>query len=193
MNKFKFKKGFTLIELIVVVMLFMIIFLITMAFINLASGQVKSMHTKMLTNDVRSATDVIFQKLNNANATAQAVTLPSVSPKGFTVNNNILVTVSKGANGTIECNFFGLKENAIWMHRGCPIAAFNSRFLDERLTSDKIKVTSFTPTFTADPVPNIKIKIIAEDADPKYAGEENKITFESAYTMDYVVWKQMNP
>ena len=60
-------KGFTLIKLLVAVGVFFILFLIILAFVRLAVGQTATLHTKMLTADLRNTLDTLSVQINNAN------------------------------------------------------------------------------------------------------------------------------
>src|SRR3990167_6454863 len=60
-------KGFTLIELLVAVGVFFVLFLIILAFVRLAVGQTTTLHTKMLTSDLRNTLDALSVQMNNAN------------------------------------------------------------------------------------------------------------------------------
>ncbi|MCL5407701.1 MAG: prepilin-type N-terminal cleavage/methylation domain-containing protein [Patescibacteria group bacterium] len=191
------KRGFTLIEMMIAVFVFMILFLIAASFVNLAAGSTKSNRTKLLTSDLRNALDVISQKMNNANGRALDI-------YGFKVNNNNILGI---ASSDGSCTFFGknnnntpadIKDDFIAMKylnscNGWPVQTD----LDQKLTDPKnITVTNVSFTLT-DPIisnsptksPYLKVVIEAQDADAKYEND-NKIKLETSYTMDYLTIKK---
>ncbi len=195
----KVHRGFTLIELIVAVFIFMIVFLITMAFVNLASGQVKSLRTKRLTADIRNAMDTIAQKMNNANASRSLPTDPDIY--GFHAYNDILGIAYKDQSGQEKCTFFRKVDYQIYMEEDlCNNVYSFPSFLSKKqsLTSSAVKITNFVLQGSYltggcdDPAPYITITIEAEDAEPRYA-EDNKITIQTSYTLDYLTIKKLEP
>lgn len=194
------KKGFTLIELLVAVFVFMILFLIIMAFVRLAVGQTKSLHTKMLTSDLRNTMDILNQKMMNANY-KEKITWPATTIHGFKYIDNIIGTVSK--DGT--CSFIGKNGDTISIYtKGCTgeVGPWpKADQLDIPITNvNTVKVTNFTvtgkcyrcglegPPSGSNIVPYITVVIEAEDKDPKYA-TDNKIKIETSYAMDYMTIK----
>lgn len=190
------KRGFTLIELLVVVVIFMMIFLMTMAFVRLASGSVISARQKLLTNDIRNATETISQRMANVNA---SVSVDTTIVKGFDVQEYdpttpVLSVISRDEYDVCTIIFFTVRDNAFWMKR---IEACNNistpglNEYDQRLTSENTKVTGFELIKTdIGAIPYLTVTIKAEDADPQYVAD-NKIEFQTSYTMDYQVWKNM--
>lgn len=154
------KQGFTLIELLVAVFIFAILFLIIMAFVNLAVSQPKSSHTKSLTTSLRHTLDTINQKLDNANVRVNTMT-PNIY--GFRVysdgsGNKILEianyskTVS-GANVT-TCTFIAERLDTITstyrifmgFYNNCPNTANlpSAANLDKPLTDTNVALNSPT-------------------------------------------------
>lgn len=202
------KKAFTLIELLVVVVIFMMIFLMTMSFVRLASGSVISARQKLLTNDIRNATEMISQKMNNANASVAVGSLEfmgainSITIKGFDVKKYnpttpVLSVISKEAMSvgtSCSISFFTVRDNALWMKKteACiNISAPGLSEYNQRLTSENTKVTGFELIKTdIGAIPYLTVKITAEDKDPQYSAD-NQIQFQTSYTIDYLTWKNM--
>lgn len=184
------KRGFTLIELLVAVAIFMVIFAIVASMVNLAAGSTKSARTKLLTTDLRNALEIINQKMNSANAKADAT--PPIY--GFRVDGKIL-GIAQDVSGSVKCAFIGLNAaNRIMMLEKDNCTSWPSvAELTQPLTPETIKVTKFdfSPknqienlSSSITQAPQLKIIIEAEDTDPKYASD-NKITLQTGYTLDY--------
>ena len=177
-------KALTLIELIIAVGIFVIVFLLTTSFVNLAAGQVKSTRTKTLTIDLRNAMETISQKLNSANAKE---TVGGVTIYGFKVNNNILGIVSTDGNKT-TCTFIGKNgDNLAVLGNNCGGQWPTAAQLTQVLNAPTIKITKLE--FPADcemPIcsqtPYLTIKIEAENLVKKSA-DEDIITLQSSYAL----------
>lgn len=199
--KFSQKSGFTLIEMLVAVMVFMIVFLIASSFVNLASGSTKSNHTKMLTGDVRSALDTIMQKLNSAN---DKVAIGGDMVYGFALHTlgsqKILGIVHQIDMSHKECTFIGKRSTGIYMKvdnddNNCSWPTNPSQLNQPLTDSSKIDVTSLTFNPPSNPgyvmtnqnptqSPYLFIHIDAWDKDSKYQ-TDNQITIDTSFTMDY--------
>jgi len=186
-------QGFTLIEMLMAVFVFMILFLIASSFVNLAAGSTKSARTKILTNDVRSASDIISEKINNAN---QKVAVGTDTIYGLKVKNNILGIATTTGSGT-RCTFFGENGDSLSMLEGsCPSSWPVASGLTKKLTGSSVKITGLTFTLanevtpTSTTSPYLKIVVNAEDADAKYASD-NQINLQTSYTIDYQTIKRL--
>lgn len=191
------RKGFTLIEMLIAVFIFVILFMIAASFVNLAVGSTKSVRTKLLTNDLRNTIDIINQKMNNANGKA---TPPPIY--GFRTNGGILGIASSDDS----CTLIGRKTEAssslgylAMSTVSCASIhpAWVTSDLTQRLTSTNINILSFDISNSYEMInknpsqaPYIKIVITAEDTDPKYQAD-NQITLQTSYTMDYMTIKRL--
>lgn len=190
MNKIFYKKlGFTLIEALVAVFIFMILFLITASFVNLAAGSTKSRQTKILTSEIRNALDVINQKMNNANAKTTGTNI-----YGFKLNGTVL-GIANTDGATTTCTYIGQVGTGIYMRYDSCSSWPTLTADDSPLTNtNTVNVTGFdlnpggvdyfmtnnSPARS----PYLKISITAQDADPKYQSE-NVINLQTSYTMSY--------
>jgi len=203
-------RGFTLIELLVAVFVFFILFLIIMAFVNLAVGQTKSLHTKMLTTSLRHTMDTISQKMNSANDFAD---IGSNDIYGFKVNGGILGIANEVA-GSTQCTFIGEKQDKtsppnyyrIYMKvNNCSGQWPTTTDLDQPITDTSVAIDPpnadpslaglvFSGTLTWTPasldVPYLKIIIRAKDKDPKYTND-NQITLQTSYMIDYLTIQRL--
>lgn len=181
------KKSFTLIELLVAVFVFVILFMIIMSFINLASGQAKSLRTKVLTTDARGVLETISQKVNNAN---DKKTVGTITIYGFAVNSGIL-----GLASTDGCTFIGKNGTALKMKIDKNCSKWPSPTdLDQPLTGANVEIVNaateplftvknpFDPASTTPPVLKVNLKL--QDTDSKYP--ENIITLQTSYALDYL-------
>lgn len=206
MNKSCKQSGFTLIEMLIAVFVFMILFLIAASFVNLAAGSTKSNRTKLMTNDIRSALDVISQKLSTANG------ISTSGIYGFAVNSttgDLGIVSDDGTN--IICTFIGKVSvgtpaiGGIYMRTGTdcswPSGTKILSISDQPLTNNKninittnptgtTKIFTLTDAITSsnkttyNKSPYLKVLIEAKDTDPKYESD-NVIKLQTMYTMDY--------
>ncbi len=196
------KRGFTLIELIVAVVIFMIIFLITASFVSLASGQVISLRTKMLTNDVRNTFETINQKANNANANISIGVddiygLASIGPI-VDLDNDILLVVFQTGSGNCLASYFAKKTNtdAIFIYEeeynNCiPTGLPSAADFTQRMNSEDVKITNFSVSQNdIGSIPYVTIEIYAQDAQPQYEND-NQIKMRSSFTVDYLMRNNM--
>lgn len=182
------KKAFTLIELLVVVVIFMMIFLMTMSFVRLASGSVISARQKLLTNDIRNVYETISYSVNNASGRIAGTMGPIV------VNNNpniLMVLRTRIVGGTIDCSqiFYFAKEGAIWTteRQTCLDSSWPGQNDPiSRMTSSEIKVNDLKFNYSKDSagIPYLQMIINAKDADLQYQND-NVIDFQTSYTVDY--------
>lgn len=189
----KQKKGFTLIEVLVTVVLFSLIFLVAMAFVKIASGQAKSLHTKKITAEIRNAMDKISQNLNTG---AAKLTIGGTTVYGFNIKNDVLGIANSAS--PVKCSFFGVYNGKIMMREDDVCTTwFTPSQLDNNLTSSSIKITTpanaifdVHPMTAINPTtaPYVKITIGAKDGDPKYEAD-NTIDVTTIYTMDYLTVK----
>lgn len=185
------KHGFTLIEMIMAVFVFMILFLIAASFVKLAAGSTKSNRTKLLTSDVRSALDTIGQKMNGANG--YAILSTGGSTYGFRVTGNILTIINFDGTSN-NCTSIGKDGSSIYMDvSGCTGTLTNDK---QVMTGANVYVENLTFTSIvngAKPTtisPYLTITIQAHDIDPKYT-TDNVINLQTSYTMDYQTIKRL--
>ncbi len=189
-------KSFTLIELIVAVVIFMIVFLVTASFVSLASGQVISLRTKMLSNDIRNTYETSNQKANNANAKATVEGILDTVNGLAEYNQNTLVVASEDERGSGNCktSFFTIKDDAIWMKEFSDCSSVTIPLPDEydqRLTSNDITINSFSVSQSdIGSIPYVTIEIDAQDAQPQYEND-NQIKMRSSFTVDYLMRNNM--
>ncbi|KKQ18128.1 MAG: hypothetical protein US31_C0009G0027 [Berkelbacteria bacterium GW2011_GWA1_36_9] len=213
------KRGFTLIEMLVAVFVFMILFLIAASFVNLASGSAKSTRTKLLTSHLRNTFDVISQKMNNANGHASMGSDPdiygfgiqdvSTGPPGKSIETEVLGIASYDKDtSTTSCTFFsrvfigaivgGGGQSYLYMANSDCSEPWPNLFLVGKPLFDPNNISgNFNPTMTpsvwkpSDQIaPYLTIQITAQDTDPKYA-TDNIITLKTSYTMDYQTIKRL--
>lgn len=215
MNIRRKNKAFTLIEMIIAVFIFVILFLIAASFVNLAVGSTKSVRTKLLTSDLRNTMDLINQKMNNANSKVR-VGISSSDPiptidniYGFrvvTTDGGAKVLVISSSDGS--CTFIGKlttnnlgtivsgKRNSCDNQRPVPEPG-NANEFAQKLTPLSVNVASLD--FHAGPPLEAGYTMI--DTNPTQAPyleivikaqdaddkwkDDNQIQLKTSYTMDY--------
>ena len=144
--------------------------------------------------------------MNNANASVSVGTsefsgvvgettiMKGFDVKKYDLNIPVLSVISMDEYNRCSISFFTVRDNALWMKKtpNCTnISAPGLSEYDQRLTSENTKVTGFELIKTdIGTIPYLTVKIIAEDADPQYK-DDNRIDFQTSYTIDYQTWKNM--
>ena len=185
-------------ELLVAVGVFFVLFLIIMAFVRLAVGQTTTLHTKMLTADLRNTLDTLSVQMNNANGKITVSSGETIY--GFRIfNENTPNEILALASFDHKCFYIALNRGTVnvVMDPYCDNRAVPSiSSMGSSITSPGINVTglSFTPNYQMtdtdlEQTPYLRMTITAEDRDAKYL--DNKITLQTTYSMDYLTIRRL--
>lgn len=194
--------GFTLIELMVTIAILAIVVVLVGNLTNYTVGRLKSNQLKSTNDALRSALNIMGQKMNNAN---DKVTIGTDTVYGFKVYGNepnqvLTIVSSSGSGSTKTCTYFGMKSGSLKMSQAvansdtCNELTVES--LDHKITSDKIFVQSFEAETTnrmtninTKSIPSVKITIMAHDTTDE-SGIQTKL--ETTFTMDGENVKYLN-
>lgn len=199
------KSGFSLIEFLVGVFIFSLVFGMTIISVKLASGKVASSQNKNVSIELRNAIETISQKMNNANAhqTINNFLGKKLEIYGFSVSVieqtppnlpiNVLAIANSGNQDT--CAFVAVIEQRLYLHENnCQAVPVMTADNSNPLTSEKIKVTVFDiaqkslMTSSSLQAPFLTLSIRAEDADPN---TNIGIDYKTSFEMDYLTFKKL--
>ena len=202
--------GFSLIEFLVGVLIFSIVFGMTIISVKLASGKVASNQNKTVSIELRNAIETINQKMNNANAKKSLNFLGSNQTiYGFKIisipnqfPNDVLAIVTpviqNPSGNQATCTFIAIINSRLYMKESnnCEAVSEMNDTNSNPLTSEKIKVTSlfnqemenyFMTDNNPDKAPNVNLKIVAQDAKDL----QIQFTYQTSFTMDYLTLKKL--
>lgn len=200
------KRGFSLIEFLVGVFIFSLVFGMTIISVKLASGKVASSQNKTVSIELRNAIETISQKMNNANAhktirnflgdedEREIYGFSVIEPSPPNPPNNILAIATSGNQDS--CAFIAVIEKRLYMHENnCQTAVPNIDTIKNSnpLTSEKIKVTVFDiaqkslMTSSSSQAPFLTLTIHAEDP----SDSNIKLTYQTSFEMDYLTYKKL--
>lgn len=181
-------KGFTMVEILVVMFIFSSVMIIASSSLaqGFLTGRLHSTSSQETNRSLSLVFDIIGQKMANANL---SVAIPGVTEKvnGFGYQGTRLIIASKGGDDVKKCSFYEWQVDKVMMAQNdCSSVPVN---LDNRVTTDKIKITSFD--FTTESVllntgqsPYLSLDISAEDAITK-----TKMSMETIYNIPYTTYK----
>lgn len=176
------KKGFTIIELLVVIFIFSIVMILTSSAFTTSflAGRTRSTGSQEANRSLSLILDVIGQKMTNASG---KTTVSSTVVSGFHVDNTGLLTiVLKDAS---QCAYFGKVGDAIKMsQQACASSAPTLATLSETISSSTLKITTFDLTARNEysvtkTAPYLIVKISAQDT----TARANKNSLETAYNI----------
>lgn len=191
--KLKTRSAFTLVELMVTIAILGIVVVLVGNLANFTVGRLKSNQLKHTNDAIRSALNLIGQKMNNANAHKSGVYGFKVT--GIYPDQVLMIASSDSDDANITCTYFGKRDEKIMMDQdNCSGMTLGN--LTHPVTPDKISVETFEFTgkheMSATPetkIPFVKIFIKAHDkSDPALTNTELETTF----TMDGENVKYLN-
>ena len=154
---------------------------------NFTVGRLRSNQLKHTNDAIRSALNIIGQKMNNANAHKN---IGGTDVYGFYVDGGYLTILSSDSSDTPTCTYFGKKNEKIMMGQDGNCAGLaNEDVLTNDVTPSKIVIENFdlTPTHMmtgtgANEIPKVEILVKAYD---KTAPSTTATELQTTFTMDY--------
>ena len=189
------KRAFTLIEVLVAVFIFAIIFGIAIMAVNFSSGKVQSKKPLTLTREARNAMETISQKMNNANAKA---TVGGTVIYGFRVDGNELKIVTSIPGGAVQCSF--IKQDGDYLKMAQNNCSVPTSTEYKNITSSDIIIRNFNIpdkyfmiNSSPDKAPYVQIIIEARDAKSpdEPTNPTSNIKVQTSYEMDYQTIKNL--
>lgn len=181
------KRGVTLVELLVVIFIFsVVILIISTSFVqSFMANRLHSTSTKDINRELTAATNLIAQKMTNANA---EVTVGTDTIYGFkklgTAPSQILAIAS--SKPVTQCTFLGVRDEALYSKQtDCSGSIPNLTDLDQKIVLGNVKITSFTLdgydfVSGSTAAPYVKVLITGEDR-----RTNAKVTLNEIYSLNY--------
>ena len=211
--------GFSLIEFLVGVLIFSIVFGMTIISVKLASGKVASNQNKTVSIELRNAIETINQKMNNANTHIEIGNFLPPAPASapleiygfYRVDNsnsdqtrrnldNVLAIVTSNnqddpTQPQYTCAFIAVINVRLYMHENqCNSVQAITPDNSSPLTSDKIKVTGFLDSGYYNMTDENRaqapyVNLKIEAQDAK--DDKINFTYQTSFTMDYLTFKKL--
>jgi len=187
------RRAFTLIEILVAVFIFALVFGIAIMAVSFSAGKTGSKKPLTLTRETQAALETISQKLNNANAKK------GTEIYGFRVDNNELKIATSIPGFTDQCSFIKRSDDGNYLQMaqgGCyaPLTEYkNITSSDIIIRNFDISNNYFMTDSNPDKAPYVQIIIEASDAKSPYEPNNptSNIKVQTSYEMDYQTIKKL--